>query len=1056
MASSLYSWTVAPLLRFVRAFVVVVVLSCVAVAALLLLPMAIDWQSHKPRLVALLGEATGREVTIDGPIELVLLPRPALRVGDIKVGNAPGAASPFLLEASRVAARLSWRALLQGRVEVTRIALDEPRVAIEPTPDGKPNWWLPLLDARNGGAPPLVPLSVDRVEIKRGHLAHARGLVGQSINADAVDLDVRLEDGANKIHVTGSAVTNGVPVTLALEMQPGASDKPPFAFSLAVPGGLIGFNGWAGQRTAAEPLRGHATVSTRYLPEFVRSVSMLVGASPLRLNEALPGEVEAQGAVTLVGERLTLERFSLRTAGESVLGFLRVQWQDGVSVSGALKAATLDADRWIERLRDRPLVLPAENARGAAGHDAAAADGAPAYRIELAVEASAVRYRKGTVKDLAATFHVEPATFRLLELSAVLPGDFRLHRKAGFEGDQVHPGYDGVIEVDARDLRQTLKWIGIDTSAVPADRLRTLRLSGKTRPAKGFVHVEDATFALDDQTGSIAADIALSLPSVISARLHMSRLDLDAYRLDRAELQRMMPTSPAVAEAPGIEPPLFDFAVAIDEVRYRGQPAREIDARVLMRGNLLTLKHVGVGALLGAHLEISGSVDQFGIAPRLDLAWRGVLPDTDRVLDYAGLPRFINGRIGPAQIAGKVAGTLRDITVSELSLAMLDTTIAATGKVSFGDSLRYDFAHWSLESPDIGHLASVASGSSRRALGEFRASGAFHGDEHQAAFRGDLEIEGMPLRGDVSSTLGPRPRISAALQAPDGLSLDPWLPPPPQVGAAHAAHAWATGPEPARRSAGLEGLRGFDGTLSLTTPALQWGPYTMNDIRLSARSQQGVLQVDRLSGRLEGAQVSLGGTVDVRGPATALVLRGSLRDIDISRTIAFAHTANDFGSDDLAVAIEGRLTLEDLELRSSGDTFESHLLSATASGRTSAQLRPLVTRGSLSLASFATGLGSLFSTEMGFASAVIEHFVGKWIATRGQLEIGLGALTLREHTLESPGATAYVTSRIDLGTGRLDTSIQLDRGPNGRIEYNMSLSGPLRSPTLRAQPNPSR
>jgi len=173
-------------------------------------------------------------------------------------------------------------------------------------------------------------------------------------------------------------------------------------------------------------------------------------------------------------------------------------------------------------------------------------------------------------------------------------------------------------------------------------------------------------------------------------------------------------------------------------------------------------------------------------------------------------------------------------------------------------------------------------------------------------------------------------------------------------------------------------------------------------------------------------------------------LRGSLRD---RRTGS---------ADDLAVAIEGRLTLEDLELRSSGDSFEAHLLSATASGRTSAQLRTVVTRGSLSMASFATGIGSLFSTEMGFASAVIEHFVGKWIATRGQLDIGSGALTLREHTLESPGATAYVTSRIDLSTGRLDTAIQLDRGPDGRIEYNMSLSGPLRSPTLRAEPNPGR
>ena len=90
MASAFYSWTIAPLLRFTRTFAWVSALIVVFAAAILVLPMMIDWQSYKPRLVALLGEATGRDVAIDGPIELVLLPQPALRVRDIKVGNPPG------------------------------------------------------------------------------------------------------------------------------------------------------------------------------------------------------------------------------------------------------------------------------------------------------------------------------------------------------------------------------------------------------------------------------------------------------------------------------------------------------------------------------------------------------------------------------------------------------------------------------------------------------------------------------------------------------------------------------------------------------------------------------------------------------------------------------------------------------------------------------------------------------------------------------------------------------------------------------------------------------
>ena len=116
MPSTLYSWTLAPLLRVARALAWLAALGLVAVAALLIGPRFVDWQAYKPRLAALLEQATGRTVTLGGPIELVLLPEPAMRLGDVKLGNAPGAASPYLLEARRVAARLSLQSLLQGRI----------------------------------------------------------------------------------------------------------------------------------------------------------------------------------------------------------------------------------------------------------------------------------------------------------------------------------------------------------------------------------------------------------------------------------------------------------------------------------------------------------------------------------------------------------------------------------------------------------------------------------------------------------------------------------------------------------------------------------------------------------------------------------------------------------------------------------------------------------------------------------------------------------------------------------------------------------------------------
>ena len=1053
MSAALISWPLRQVARLARALAWIAVAGLALIAVLGALPSVIDTEAYKPRVAEILASASGRTVSLDGPLSFDLLPQPRLVLRDVRVDNVPGAATPTMLTARRLAVRLSWQALLQGRIEILRVALDEPRLVLEPGADGRPNWWFPVLESARGERPPLLPVTLDRVEIHGGRLVNATGLFGQPVEAHAIDLVATLDAARSRVKVEGAAIFKGLPVTFALGLDTAGSAAPPVDLIIGLPGGRMNFRGWPGHRSDDDPLRGHLAVEASFLPEFVESVSLVLGHPPLRVNEAVLKRVEASGDVLLDSRHLTIDALSVAAEGERIRGNLQIAVEDAISMNGRLSAASVDADRWLERLRDRPLLVPSSRIASAAP-----AAPPPALRLQLTVEAGAVRYRRDIVRDLVVAFSFEDQAFHLREARAVLPGDFRLHRKVGFEGDETHPGYDGVIEVNGLHLRETLKWIGIDIAGVPADRLQTLRLNGRTRPVKGVVHVADAAFSLDDQAGTVTADIALAIPTIIGARLRMPQLDLDAYRLTAEALSGLVPPAPAPSDAASgeIEPPLFDITAALDQVIYRGAPARKVDAHVEIRGNRLSLRHVGIGALLGAQLEIAGSVDDYGTAPRFDLTWRGTLPDTDRMLDYAGLPRFTHGAIGAARLSGRAAGTLREASLSGFSLDMLGTTITASGRVAFGDDLRFDFPQWSLATPDIGRLVAVAVGSPYRPMVEIQASGVFRGDAREATFRGDLSIGGMPLSGELSSTLDGRPRIAASLQARQELRLDRWLPAAPASGAAEAVQAWATRATPERVADWPSVLKGFDGTISLTAPAIAWGPYTMSDFAFGARLQNARLGVERLSGTLEGAAVSFSGTIDATRSPVALSLDGSLRDINVPRAIAIAHTANDFGTDDLAVAIQGRLSFLDLALRAEGETLEAMLLTASGGGRSEGEIRPVVTRGSLSLATFAAGIGSLFSTQMGFASAVIDNFIDRWIATRGAIEIVDGVITLREHTLHTPGATAYVTSHIDTRTGMLDTLIDLDSGKPGNVDYSMSLRGPLRAPTLGVEPNRRR
>jgi hypothetical protein len=1032
--------------RFVRTFAWVAVCLAVVVAGLFILPRAIDWEPHKARLAGLMAEVTGREVRLDGPLEIALLPQPLLVARQFRLGNAPGAVAPHMLEARRIVVTLSWSALLQGRIELAQVVVDEPRLSLELGADGGPNWRLPMLEAWAGQGAGGPSLALTRLEIRNGRVVHATGLSGQPLEAQAIELSGSLAPVDGVLHLKGNAVVNGVPASLALDLKTAGSADAPVALTLGVPGGRLAFAGWPGERTARDPLRGRLALDADFLPEFVEALTTLTGRRPMRVTEAIVRTLAASAHVELAGDRLAIDGLDLVVAGERIRGSLALVVGETPLLSGRLVAAHLDADRWMERLQGQALFVEPTASSG---------DDAPSLQVQLTCEIDTLRYRRDTVREIALTFRYEDEVLHVQSLKAVLPGDFRLNRRVGFEGDATHAGYDGIIEVEGTNLRETLKWIGIDTTSLPPDRLQTLRISGRTRPAKGFVHVSDATLELDDQKGTASADIAYSIPTVIRGRLHLPDLNLDAYQLSSAALHDFMPapdtapvTPSASAEPP---PPVLDLKARIDRVLYRGETAHGVDAHAIVRGNELTLKHVGVDELLGSHLELFGSVADFGTAPRFDLAYRAVVRDADRMLDYAALPRFVHGRIGPAQVAGRAVGTLKEAVLSDLAVSMLGATITAEGRLSFEADRRFDFHRFALASPDIGALVAAAGGGPRRELAEVEASGAFHGDAARATFRGSLEIDGMPMSGELSSTLGARPRITAALRSPAGLRLDRWLPSASGLGGEPGA-SWTNASASRRRESLTAPLRAFDATFALTAPDLSWGPFTLQTVDLAARLDGGVLQVTRLAGVFEGAGLDLTATIDARHAVPVVDVRGEVRDIDISHAIAVAGRANEFGADQLAVALEGTLNLEGLVVRAEGETMEELVASAVGRGLSRGEVRASVVRGSASFASFATGVASLFSSEMGFTSAVIDGFVGSWLSMRGGFAVAGGIVTFDEHTVRAPHATAYVRSRLDLRQRTVDASIALDIGTPGSMDYLMSVRGPLEAPTLRAEP----
>ena len=285
--------------------------------------------------------------------------------------------------------------------------------------------------------------------------------------------------------------------------------------------------------------------------------------------------------------------------------------------------------------------------------------------MSVSIDVAELLYRKGTIRDLSVAVDIRKGVIAFPRVQAVLPGDMTLRAATTANGDAAKPAANGEFSLNGPKLRETLKWLEIDTSGVPAARLQTLSAHGKIASAADKVQVSEATFALDGVSATGSGTLALGVPIAATVQVQIDRFDLDGYLPEPATgLAAVLPAAaPAVVAAPAAtsvpaDPaaPSFGLKAKIASLVYRGQPLKGVEADVVVQGRLLKLNGLKVGDLLGAKLDLRGQVSDFGTAPRFDVTFNTTLPDADRLLDYAALPKFLNGKIGAASASGGVVG----------------------------------------------------------------------------------------------------------------------------------------------------------------------------------------------------------------------------------------------------------------------------------------------------------------------------------------------------------------------------------------------------------------
>ena len=988
------------------------------IAALLVLPRLIDLNAYKPEIVAQAKRATGRDVILDGPIRLSLLPTPRVELDSVKIPNMPGSKTADMLEAKSVMVKPSLLALLIGEVEIAEVVLVGPRIALEIDAQGKPNW----------AVAPSVPEAksmVGRVVVENGTLSFSDSKTGLSVRAENANFSAKAGSIDGPYSLTGGATIDGAAVKGDLAVGAKTAAGHTVDGTLETGGGRLSFNGSASELSPAARLSGKASASADNLVAFAETLARIAGQPQPRLPPLLAGKVRFDGPVDLSPTSVTAKDFKLVLGEDSGSGSFALTRAATIAIDASFTASRFDLDRWLaaialpDELTAPPAPGPTPAIPTASAAAASARPSAPgwltALRARLAVDVGEVIYNKKPVRHVALQLDARNGLVAVPKLAATLPGDLTLQAQSVFSGNSAHPTVSGDFSLVGPKLRETLAWLAVDLSSVPENRLTRLNVTGRMGSRGGTVEVNDAVFALDDMKATGGIVVSVAPPVSIVTHIGLDTLDLDAY-LPPTDRSVAPPATPAASGPPvlALLGPSIGLKLKVGRIAYRGDTIAGVDIDLERRAGTLALNEARAADLAGARFALRGAVAGYWRPlPQADVAFDVQAPDIDRVLKLAG---SVPAGMGALSMRGGIAGNRERFTLRDVVLNAMGWTVSANGAIA---------------------LPRTAQGTVK-----------------SASYAGKIVVNDQTIDTSIDADLtGAKPVVAVDLKT-NALDLG-------RLGAGR------TVPRPPRDMAALEAqpigtpLRSLDGTLKVSTT----GPA---GTEIAATLKDGVLDVSRFKGSFYGGTIDLAGTIDGSQPSLSFDLKGEANGLKVGDMLRSSSGSNEVGSV-VRITVDGSVTAKELALRGAGTTIAEIRASMAGRARVSGHIQARADKFLQTLGSAATGaVGSVLDATVGnimslfgdkggagnvpnAISLVLNRFVNHDNALSGDIEIAGGVLTDKNLVLQGDRATGRIVTRTNLVNATTSTTVTFVLAEEPSTPYLIvTASGPLASPSIQA------
>lgn len=366
----------------VGAAVLVVLVIAVAIAA----PFFIPVDTYKDELVAAVRQSTGRDLKINGKVSFSLLPSLALEANDVAFSNPPGASAPDMAKLAKLQVQLKLFPLLSRRVEVDKLVLVDPVIALEVDKQGRPNWQFAQASAA-GAARPAVPqaaapqpapppaasgggsalsgITLDDVRLENGQVGYVDQRTGEKLQLDQIAMKLSLPNLDSPFKADGSAVYRGEKLSLSIALaNPRAFlEGKSSGTELGLDSKPISF-GFKGSATGSTPAKLDGAVDLK-IPS-LRNLAQWAG-SPLNAPGTGFGQFMLSGKVSYAGTKIGFSEASLS------LDQINAKGELALDTGGARPAVKGRLD--VDKLDVNPYLPPATQSASTSSSGASAPGG---------------------------------------------------------------------------------------------------------------------------------------------------------------------------------------------------------------------------------------------------------------------------------------------------------------------------------------------------------------------------------------------------------------------------------------------------------------------------------------------------------------------------------------------------------------------------------------------------------------------------------------------------------------------------------------------------------